>query len=141
MAAPAKKAAAKKTTAAKTAAPAKQPPQNILYTVPEGWSYEVDLIGPGGATIGVTPSDEASGHFSVIVTVDGNERRSTASSMPEALRAASKAAKALADVAKKRAALQAAEEEALGFLVDKPTSGSAGATKKAASSASLDDVD
>lgn len=147
----AKKAAATKKTAAKKAAAPKQPQQTNLYKVPDGWTYRVEIFGPDSTVVTIGPSMKQSDSFEAHVQV-GSEHKGTTTepTMQAALLTGSRAAKALNDISKKRAALEAAESDALGFLSTENEKASGSVEPKApapapASSGSapsgLDDVD
>lgn len=122
------KGTTKKTAAKKTAAAPKTRAMNVLPRLPEGWEYHLAITGPQGESIKVNPSEVTSDAFEVaVVTRDSDDVRvSTVSPLSGALQTVGKAAKALADLAKKRHALAAAENDALGFLGDDSSAGAAG---------------
>lgn len=118
-----RKRAASKTAAAKTPeAPAPvegdQKGQRSLYlpALPDGFEYTgVTATGPGGETINIAPAagaDQPAGSAALSFEGAGLKRDQTFADMQSALRGGAKAAKAMADVAKREAELARIREEA-----------------------------
>lgn len=85
-----------------------------LPVLPKGWRYHVALDGPGGNRVTVNSTDN--GGFDVVTNTTEVTRRTHESSLADALRAASKGAKALDEVAKREAEFHKARDSALAAL-------------------------
>lgn len=112
----AKRAPAKKAAAAPTAEAKKDPRSLYLPALPEGFEYtSIVATGARGETITVSPAtgkDDAVGSATLAFEGAGLDRTRNYGDMKSAITAGAKAAKAMADVAKREADLAALREQA-----------------------------